>query len=146
MSHDDALTLSNPEGLYDPTENSYSHLAQVAPNSRLILVAGQGGENVHGELPADFHLQVRWALANLKVAVNAAGAELGDVAKLTTLIVDHDEDKLAILGEELKAAWGDAALPTQTLIPVPRLALEGMLFEVEALAVLPQDATMAEML
>lgn len=132
------LTLNNPEGLYDPSENGYSHLGIVAPNSRLIYVAGQGGENVHGELPDDFHLQVRWALANLKTAVNAAGAELKDIAKLTVLIVDHSEERLRILTEELDAAWESDMKPTCTLIPVPRLALDGMLFEVDAVAVAPE--------
>lgn len=137
-SSNQPLTLFNPEGLYDPSENGYSHLGVVAPNSQLIFIAGQGGENVHGELPDDFHLQVRWALANLKTAVNAAGAELKDIAKLTVLIVDHSEERLRILSEELDAAWESAMKPTCTLIPVPRLALDGMLFEVEAMAVAPK--------
>ncbi|TBW55164.1 RidA family protein [Marinobacter halodurans] len=142
MSHqnDAPLHLSNPEGLYDPTENGYSHLAVIAPGSRLVFIAGQGGENVHGELPGDFHLQVRWALANLRVALNAAGGELSDIAKLTTLVVDHDEDKLGVLADEIREAWGSAPTPAQTLIPVPRLALDDMLFEVEAVAVLPNEA------
>jgi hypothetical protein len=42
---------------------------------------------------------------------------------------------LHIFGEELSRALGDAMKPTCTLIPVPRLALDGMLFEVEAAAV-----------
>ncbi|ROU02232.1 RidA family protein [Marinobacter sp. R17] len=142
MSHqnDVPMQLSNPEGLYDPTENGYSHLAVISPGNRLVLVAGQGGENASGELPGDFHLQVRWALANLKVAINAAGGELSDIAKLTTLVVDHDEDKLAVLAEEIRQAWGSDPTPVQTLIPVPRLALDAMLFEVEATAVLPVEA------
>ncbi|WP_148864937.1 RidA family protein [Marinobacter fonticola] len=132
------LTLANPEGLYDPSENGYSHVAVVAPDSRLIYIAGQGGENAQGELPDDFHLQVRWAIANLKIAANAAGAELKDIAKLTVLIVDHSEERLRILTEELNSAWGSEMKPTCTLIPVPRLALDGMLFEVEAVAVAPE--------
>jgi enamine deaminase RidA (YjgF/YER057c/UK114 family) len=37
--------------------------------------------------------------------------------------------------EAVKRTFGDA-LPAQTLVPVPRLALDGMLFEVDAVAVL----------
>jgi enamine deaminase RidA (YjgF/YER057c/UK114 family) len=132
-----ALTLSNPAGLYDPSPNGYSHLAVVQPGTRLVVVAGQGGETEVGELSPDFAGQVRQAFANLCTALAAAGAEPCDVAKLTVLIVDHDESRLHVLGAELNRVWGAAMKPACTLIPVPRLALDGMLFEVEALATLP---------
>ena len=130
------LTLSNPTGLYDPAPNGYSHLARVEGAVRWLLVAGQGGETADGRLSPDFREQVRQALSNLKTALASAGAGTADVAKLTVLIVDHDEARLHVFGAELAAAFGDGAKPACTLIPVPRLALDGMLFEVEAIAVL----------
>jgi hypothetical protein len=36
------FTLSNPAGLYDPTDNAYSHIAQVPFNVRIVHHAGQG--------------------------------------------------------------------------------------------------------
>lgn len=36
------FTLSNPAGLYDPTDNAYSHIAQVPFNARTVHLAGQG--------------------------------------------------------------------------------------------------------
>jgi len=131
-----AFTLTNPVGLYDPSANGYSHVATLAPGVRLVLIAGQGGEDEQGKLPADFRAQVRQAFRNLTTALEAAGASVRDVAKLTVLIVEHSEDRLRIFGEELETAFGSAPKPTCTLIPVPRLALDGMLFEVEATAVL----------
>jgi len=131
-----AFTLTNPAGLYDPAPNGYSHVAELQPGARLAFIAGQGGENEKGELSADFREQVRQAFNNLSIALDAVGATTGDVAKLTVLIVDHSEEKLHIFGEELSRAFGPAMKPTCTLIPVPRLALDGMLFEVEAIAVL----------
>jgi enamine deaminase RidA (YjgF/YER057c/UK114 family) len=59
------------------------------------------------------------------------------VAKLTVLIVDHSHARLGIFGAQLQQLWGSSPTPACTLIPVPRLALDGMLFEVEAVAVLP---------
>jgi enamine deaminase RidA (YjgF/YER057c/UK114 family) len=54
------------------------------------------------------------------------------------LVVDHNEEKLHIFGEEQDRALGaDTVKPACTLIPVPRLALDGMLFEIEAVAALP---------
>lgn len=128
------LQLSNPPGLYDPTANGYSHVAQVAAGARLVFIAGQGGENADSQLSSDFAEQVRQALENLQIALAAAGAEVSDVAKLTVLIVDHSLERLEIFGEELHKVWGSAPKPACTLIPVPRLALDGMLFEIEATA------------
>ena len=131
------LTLINPAGLYDPTANGYSHVASIVAGTRLVQVAGQGGETEDGALAPDFRLQVRQALRNLGTALAAAGAGFADVAKLTVLIVDHGEQRLQVFGEELALAFGAGAKPACTLIPVPRLALDGMLFEVDAVAVLP---------
>jgi enamine deaminase RidA (YjgF/YER057c/UK114 family) len=132
-----ALTLTNPSGLYDPAPNGYSHVASVAAGTRLVFIAGQGGETEDGKVTPDFRLQVRQALRNLGIAVAAAGAHAADIAKLSVLIVDHSEQRLHVFGEELALALGDGPKPACTLIPVPRLALDGMLFEVEAVAVLP---------
>ena len=131
------LTLINPAGLYDPTANGYSHVASIAAGNRMVHVAGQGGEAKDGALAPDFRLQVRQALSNLGTALAAAGAGFADVAKLTVLIVDHNKQRLHVFGEELALAFGAGAKPACTLIPVPRLALDGMLFEVDAVAVLP---------
>ncbi|MFC4157793.1 RidA family protein [Chitinimonas lacunae] len=136
-SGNDALALLNPPGLYDPAPNGYSHLALIAAGSRLVFVAGQGGESEDGQLSPDFATQVRQAFANLRIALTAAGADVGDVAKLTVLIVDHREERLAVLSNEVKRVWEGRMAPTCSLIPVPRLALDAMLFEVEAVAVLP---------
>ncbi|WP_315820324.1 Rid family hydrolase [Paraflavitalea speifideaquila] len=57
------------------------------------------------------------------------------VFKVTTLIVDHHGDKLKILIEAFQKMWPDKQFPINTLIPVPALALEGMLVEIEATAV-----------
>ena len=131
--------LINPDGLYDPSPYGYSHLAVLKPKVRLVAIAGQGGETIDGKVAGDFRAQVRQALKNLSTAVQAAGGTLGDVVKQTFLVVDHREDKLPVLGEELDRAYGAGLKPTCTLIPVPRLALDSMLFEVEAWVALPID-------
>ncbi len=126
----------NPPGLYDPAPHGYSHVAVISPGTRLVIVSGQGGENERGELAPDFRAQVRQAFGNLQIALTAGGAAFGDIAKLTLLIVDHNEEKLAVFGAELDRVWPAGRMkPACTLIPVERLALEGMLFEVEAMAV-----------
>ena len=128
----------NPVGLYDPSPNGYTHVAIAPPGATIIYIAGQGGEDENGNLVDDFAAQLKQAFANLRIALTAAGASPEHVVKLTTLVVDHNESKLQQLGAELQAMWGERT-PTQTLIPVPRLALDGMLFEVDAVAVIPNS-------
>ncbi|MGF6416548.1 enamine deaminase RidA (YjgF/YER057c/UK114 family) [Stenotrophomonas sp. AN71] len=126
------LELFNPPGLYDPSANGYSHVAVVRMPARVIHIAGQGGEGADGHLSPSFEEQVGQALDNLQIALRSAQASLADVARLRILVVDHDEDRLAIVAQQVRRRWPNRAAPTCTLIPVPRLALDGMLFEIEA--------------
>lgn len=138
MPTDTALpSFINPPGLYDPRPNGYSHVAIAESPARIVHLAGQGGENAAGELPASFDAQVRQAFGNLRTALAAAAAGPEHVVKLVVLVVDHTEARLAVLSREIGAMWGGRPGPACTLIPVPRLALDGMLFEVEATAVTP---------
>ncbi|KQV95183.1 RidA family protein [Rhizobacter sp. Root1221] len=132
MSH---LTFINPPGLYNPTANGYSHVAVVQGSPRWVFIAGQGGELADGSLPAEFADQVDQALDNLVTALAAAGATLHDVIKFTVLVVDHTEDRLAVLSRALRERFEGRPAPACTLIPVPRLALDGMAIEIEATAV-----------
>ena len=130
------LTFINPPGLYDPRANGYSHVAVVPAQCRTIHIAGQGGENPAGQLSRDFDEQLQQAFTNLHTALVAAGADMHHVAKLTVLVVDHTEQRLASFSRAARNAWPDGAAPACTLIPVPRLALDAMLIEIEATAVL----------
>lgn len=136
-----AFQLSNPQGLYDPSGNGYSHVAEVHAASRLLLVAGQGGENAAGQLSPLFAEQARQALANVETALASKGARLDQVCKLTLLIVDHSEERLRQWVAEADRAWGEHMRPACTLIPVPRLALDGMLVEIEAVAAILTELT-----
>ena len=131
-----SLRFINPPGLYDPRPNAYSHLAVYPPGWRVILPAGQGGENAEGELPPSFAEQLRQALDNTETVLAAAGARMSDVAKFNLLIVDHDEEKFDAVRKEFDRVWGETK-PAWTLIPVPALALKGMLVEIVVIAVVP---------
>lgn len=131
------ISFINPRGLYDPQPNGYTHVVVAPTPARMVYVAGQGGENAAGELSPDFAAQVAQAFANLQTALAAADASLDHVVKISVLIVDHSMERLGVLGQAVRAAWGERAAPACTLIPVPRLALDGMLFEIEATAIAP---------
>ncbi|MDK1489798.1 RidA family protein [Sinorhizobium sp. 7-81] len=129
------LTIVNPKNLYDPTPNGYSTAVIVPREARVAYISGQGGQDSTGALSPDFAVQVRQAYANLRTALDALGARPDQVAKLTVFVVDHDMSKLEVLTQNVKEMFG-GALPAQTLIPVPKLAIDPMLFEVEAVVML----------
>lgn len=131
-----AFQLSNPADLYDPSANGYSHVAELQPQARLLYIAGQGGEDLEGKLSPVFAEQARQALVNLATALQSKGADFNHVFKLTLLIVDHDQEKLGTWVEAIDRVWGAAMKPVCTLIPVPRLALDGMQIEIDAIAAL----------
>jgi enamine deaminase RidA (YjgF/YER057c/UK114 family) len=133
---DPTLTIVNPKTLYDPSPNGYSTAVITPPGARVAYISGQGGQDSTGALSPDFAVQVRQAYANLRTALDALGARPDQVAKLTVFVVDHDMAKLGVLTQAVKEMFG-AALPAQTLIPVPKLAIDPMLFEVEAVVILP---------
>jgi enamine deaminase RidA (YjgF/YER057c/UK114 family) len=127
--------IVNPDGLYDPAPYGYSHAVISTNAGSLAHIAGQGGENSSGELAADFEGQVAQAYANLSAALAAAGARPDQVVKINTYVVDYNQSMLSVMTKHVVKTFGDH-LPAQTLVPVPRLAIDGMLFEVDAIAVL----------
>ncbi|HEV7307923.1 RidA family protein [Ensifer sp.] len=129
------LTIVNPKNLYDPTPNGYSTAVIVPAGARIAYISGQGGQDARGGLSPDFAVQVEQAYANLRAALDGLGARPDQVAKLTIYVVAHDMGKLEILTRNVKAMFG-TTLPAQTLVPVPKLAIDPMLFEVEAVVML----------
>lgn len=129
------LTIVNPPNLGDPTPNGYSTAVIVPANARVAYISGQGGFDTTGQLSPDFATQVEQAYANLGSALEGIGARPDQVAKLTVFVVDHDMSKLGVLTQNVTAMFGNK-LPAQTLVGVPKLAVEPMLFEVEAIVVL----------
>lgn len=123
--------IVNPSHLHDPTSNGYSTAVITPAAGRLAFISGQGGQDQTGALSPDFATQVGQAYENLAAVIDALGARLDKVVKLTVYVVDHDMSKLGVLTENVARMFG-GALPAQTLVPVPKLAIDAMLFEVEA--------------
>ena len=117
----------------NPTVYGYSQANVVKANSIMVYAAGQVGVSPEG--PNDFQSQVDRSFDNLLAALKASGASAEDVVKITLLIVDHNQEKLAYLGKKRRAVFGDQP-PASTLIPVTRLYTDGVLFEIDATAVL----------
>ena len=134
-ANEQKLTIVNPKNLYDPSPNGYSTAVIVPAGARVAYISGQGGQDSTGGLSPDFAVQVEQAYANLRAALDGLGARPDQVAKLTVFVVNHDMSKLEVLTKNVVKLFGKA-LPAQTLVPVPKLAIDPMLFEVEAVVVL----------
>lgn len=128
------FTMINPEMLYDPKMNGYSHIVEVANFSRIIHISGQGGEDIHGILSTSFQQQVQQTLLNLKFALCAVNCIFYDIAVFKILVVEHNHEKHEILINQLCKIWPDLDFPACTLIPVPCLAKPEMLIEIDATA------------
>ncbi len=126
-------TVVNPEHLPNTTQYGYSQATIVAPNAKVIYVAGQIG--ITDEGPNDFEHQVDRSFDNLIAVLVAAGGRIEDVVKITLLIKDFDEEKLKYLVTKRRQVFGKNP-PASTLIPVPRLAFDSLKFEIDAIAIM----------
>jgi enamine deaminase RidA (YjgF/YER057c/UK114 family) len=123
----------NPEEIHPPP--TYSHVA-IARGSRTVYVSGQVGYDADGQLVGEDHFtQAQRAFANLATALEAAGATVRDVVKITVYVVGHRPQLLEQLMGARAAAFGDHK-PTSTYVGVEALARPDLLVEVEAVAVL----------
>ncbi|WP_414542115.1 RidA family protein [Nostoc sp. CCY0012] len=133
------VQLINPPTLYNATQNGYSHIAIAPQKGTTVYISGQFGSDLQGNLVSpNYEEQVIQSFQNLRFALEAVGALPSDVAKTTVMIVDQTEEKLIPFGMEVGKLWGNKP-PANTLIPVPRLALDGMLFEIDAYVVIPDN-------
>ena len=113
-------TAINPVHLPNTTQYGYSQATVAASDATLIHVAGQIGISEEG--PNDFRHQVDRSFDALIAVLQAAGAQVEDVVKITLLIRDHDDEKLQYLVRKRREVFGDNP-PASTLIPVTALAL-----------------------
>jgi enamine deaminase RidA (YjgF/YER057c/UK114 family) len=109
----------------------------IGTGTRIIHISGQTAVDVEGKVVGSTHLeQSRVALRNLLTALDAAGATLADLAKVTTYMVDYSWDALEGLLTATKEVFGDASpLTANTLVGVSALWLPDLLVEIEAMAI-----------
>ena len=131
------IKFINPVGLNDPSNYGYTHITVVPPGASLVYIAGQYGADETGNLVSDdFEAQLKQSFANLRTALAAIGASPEQVVKITVFSVNHDDEKQRLISVARNTMWNRERKPASTLIPVPRLAVEGMLFEIDAVAVI----------
>lgn len=127
----------DPPGLRDVSVLNYSHVAMTTRPSNIIMTAGQVGADPQGVVPADPEEQARLAFSNLKKCLDAAGASVKDILKLTYYTVNYDYTKRPHTRPLVE--FLDGHRPAITSLAVPTLARPEYLFEVEAVAAVPLE-------
>ncbi len=126
----------NPDTLLQP--RGYTHVVTVSAPGKIIFVSGQVAVDKDGKLvgPGDLKTQVRQAAANLKLALEAAGATTADIVKTNTYIVNYKQSDYAAMREARAALFPEGTnAPASTLVGVTSLAVEGLMVEMEAIAI-----------
>ena len=132
----DEIRRINPSGMRESA--FFTHAVVTPPGATTVYIAGQTATGFDGKpIAADLEGQMRIAFDNLRTALSAAGASPQHVVKIGVYIVDYEENHLEPVGRETDRLFAGGELPASTLVPVPRLALDGLLFEIEATAVVP---------
>lgn len=110
--------------------------AEIIENAaRHLVVAGQTAVDALGNPchPGEMRAQITLALDNLEAVLNRAGLALGAVTRLGIYTTDVDGalQNFDLLGMRFGAV---GVAPPMTLLGVTRLALPGLMFEIEATA------------
>jgi enamine deaminase RidA (YjgF/YER057c/UK114 family) len=132
--------FANPKTM--PAPRGYTQVVETTGPGRTIYLSGQLGMTPGGAFagtPEDFRAQATQCFENLKAGLAAVGAGFEHVVKLTNFFVDMDH--LPQFFEIRDKFVNTKAPPASTAIEIKRLAREGALFEVEAVAVVPDKAT-----
>jgi reactive intermediate/imine deaminase len=127
-----AANFVNPETMQSP--DSYTHVVEVT-SGRSVYISGQVALDRGGKLAGgDIRSQTRQVFENMRAALAAVGGTLGDVVKLNTYLLDITE--MPIVREVRNEYFDSGRPPAATAVEVSRLEPDGVLIEIEAVAVL----------
>lgn len=126
----------NPPAWKKP--RGYSNLVKTTGGT-ILFAAGQGASDPDGHLvgEGDICRQYEQILQNIQEVMEAGGAKMTDIVRLT--IYCTDRDTFLAKGKECsqiyKKYFGDY-YPASTLVEIKKLFFDSMLLEIEATAVI----------
>jgi enamine deaminase RidA (YjgF/YER057c/UK114 family) len=124
--------LIRSDVLYSGAPYAY---AAVTPRGALVFTAGACPIDQQGHVtaPGDYVKQAELAVANLRTALVAAGADFGDVVKTSVYVASAEQSDLVSVWNVVHGAFGEHDAPS-TLLGVAALGYSGQLVEIEAVA------------
>jgi enamine deaminase RidA (YjgF/YER057c/UK114 family) len=132
------IDIYNPPELGTPL-GQYSQLTRVKANE-FLFIAGMVSVNARGEIVGNgnFDAQAAQVFANIRIALQSAGADWPNVVQFTTYLV-HSQDIpkfMAFRQRDFPNMFANGKYPPNTLLMVDRLVREPFLIEVQAIAAL----------
>lgn len=113
----------------------YNQAEVIEGATQQVICAGQTAVDENGapQHPGDMRAQINLALDNLEAVLKGAGMTLGNVVKLGVYATDVDEalKNFDLMGMRFGS---HGVAPPMTLLGVTRLAIPGLLLEIEATA------------
>lgn len=119
-------------GLSEPI----SHYTDAVRFGNTVYLSGVAPLNADGELVGrgDAVMQTRKIMENTKLILDACGATFADILRVTVYLTDIEDRKKI---NPVRQEFFGAALPASTLVEVSKLAIPGMVVEIEAVVGLP---------
>jgi reactive intermediate/imine deaminase len=118
----------------DKVAKPFGIFSQAIKAANLIFVSGQVAKNTSGEVvgKGDIGAQTKQCIENLKHILEAGGATLEGVVKMTVYVANMEH-----LGaiHEVRAEYFKEPYPASTLIEVSRFTHPEYLIEIEAIAI-----------
>jgi enamine deaminase RidA (YjgF/YER057c/UK114 family) len=134
------IRMFNTKDTY-PEQKLDNDLCQtVVAKGSMVFVRGQIGQDLDTSASVaigDAAGQAEQAMANIKMLLEEAGSELAHVTKITIYLIDprYREAVYRVVGKWLKGVF-----PVSTGIVVSALARPEWLVEIDAIAVIPDEA------
>lgn len=130
-----AKEFHNPPTMF--AAGGYTNAVTVT-GGKMVFIAGQVAFDQKGGIVGrgDLRAQFRQTYENVRLALAAAGATPDDVVKLNTYVVNWDPaTHRAIQREERARFFTGANPPASTTVGIQGLAIDGLLVEIEVIAV-----------
>lgn len=113
----------------------YNQAEIIEEARKQLFCAGQTAVNAEGapQHIGDMRAQISLALDNLEAVLGGAGMGIADIVRVGVYVTNVDEamKNFDVLGARFGA---QGAQPPMTLLGVERLAVPGLMFEIEATA------------
>jgi reactive intermediate/imine deaminase len=125
----------NPPALPQPF--GYTHVVE-AHGGRTVYISGQVAMDTAGNLvgEGDLRAQATQVFTNLAAALAAVGASFEHVVKLTYFLLDISQ--IAVVRTVRDQFINTHQPPASSAVEIRRLFRDGLLIEVEAIAVIPE--------
>ena len=125
----------NPDAAMRSVPRGYSHVVKVTNPGSFVFLAGQGPLDGDMNLigAGDIEAQTRQTFGNVGRNLAAAGASFSDIVKMVVYVLDIEAQQWPV--RDVRGEFIDVEQPpVSTMVEVAKLAIPGMLIEVDVIA------------